>query len=152
MKLKKQEQFEIFENMNKNKRYINIGEAANISGINAKMIRHYESIGLLSRAKRSDAGYRLYDHSDIQTLRFVKHSRELGFSMKEIKKLLSLWKNRKRASSDVKKLAIVHMENLDRKINELKSMKKALKHLVIHCHGDEHPECPILDGISEKKY
>lgn len=130
---------------------MNIGEAAAISGINAKMIRHYESISLLSKAKRSDSGYRVYDNSDIQTLRFVKHARKLGFSIKEIKKLLSLWKNRKRASSDVKELALFHMGNLDKKIVELKSMKKALSHLIHNCHGNEFPECPILDFISEEK-
>jgi MerR family transcriptional regulator, copper efflux regulator len=151
MKLKKQDHCDLIESKNKKNTCMNIGEAANISGINAKMIRHYESIGLLSKAKRSDSGYRVYDHSDVQILRFVKHARELGFPMKEIKKLLSLWKNRKRASSDVKQLAIAHMENLDKKIGELKSMKNALEHLVRHCHGNEFPNCPILDGISENK-
>jgi MerR family copper efflux transcriptional regulator len=127
----------------------NIGEASAASGVHAKMIRHYESLGLIPKARRTDAGYRVYDSKDIHTLKFVKRARDLGFSMVEIKKLLGLWKNRSRTSSEVKRLASHHIEELDQKISELKLMRDALKHLTSNCHGDDRPTCPILDKLSE---
>lgn len=134
---------------NTQKQFLSIGEAARVTEVHAKMIRHYESIGLIQKAKRTEAGYRIYDSSDIHTLQFIKRARNLGFSVKEIKKLLSLWRNRSRASAEVKTLAIGHMQRLNEKIEELKSMKNTLEHLVQHCHGDGRPHCPILEGLSQ---
>ncbi|RYZ75656.1 MAG: Cu(I)-responsive transcriptional regulator [Proteobacteria bacterium] len=127
---------------------MNIGEAANISGVNSKMIRHYESIGIIPKASRSGAGYRVYSEADVNVLAFVKRSRSLGFSMKEIKKLVGLWRNRSRASSEVKALAVTHIKEMETKIEELQAMVKTLKHLAKSCHGDNRPDCPIIDGLS----
>ena len=112
---------------------MNIGEAAKISGVNAKLIRHYESIGVIPKASRSESGYRSYSESDVNILSFVKRARNLGFAMKEIKKLVSLWKNRSRASADVKSLAVKHIEEMEQKIAELQGMVKTLKHLSKNC-------------------
>lgn len=128
---------------------MNIGAAAKASGVNAKLIRHYESIGILPKARRSDSGYRMYSDSDIYTLTFVKRARSLGFSMKEIKKLVSLWRNRSRASADVKALALTHMNEMERKIEELQAMVKSLRHLARNCHGDQRPDCPIIDSLAQ---
>ena len=127
---------------------MNIGRAAEASGVSAKMIRHYESIGLLAGATRTVAGYRVYRDSDVHTLRFIRRARDLGFSMKEIAALLGLWQNRKRASADVKKLAAKHMQALDEKIREMQSMRDSIAHLAGHCHGDGRPECPILEDLA----
>lgn len=127
---------------------VNIGEAAKISGVNAKLIRHYESIGIIPKASRSDAGYRTYSETDVHILSFVKRSRNLGFSMKEIKKLVSLWRNKNRASSEVKNLAIKHIEEMEQKVFELQGMVRTLKHLAKTCHGDQRPDCPILSDLS----
>ena len=127
---------------------MNIGAAAKASGVSAKMIRHYESVGLLPPAGRSDAGYRLYGEKDLRTLQFIRRSRDLGFSLEEIRGLLGLWQDRGRPSREVKALAKRHLDFLDRKLEELQSMKKALAHLVSCCHGDERPDCPILDNLS----
>ncbi len=127
---------------------VNIGEAAKISGVNAKLIRHYESIGIIPKASRSDAGYRTYSETDVHILSFVKRSRNLGFSMKEIKKLVSLWRNKNRASSEVKNLAVKHIEEMEQKVLELQGMVKTLKHLAKTCHGDQRPDCPILTDLS----
>lgn len=108
---------------------MNIGEAAKISGVNAKLIRHYESIGIIPKATRSDGGYRTYSETDVHVLTFVRRARTLGFSMKEIKKLVSLWKNKSRASSEVKSLAVKHIDQMETKIQELQEMVKTLKHL-----------------------
>lgn len=126
-----------------------IGELAKKTGVNAKLIRHYESIGLISKATRTASGYRIYQDNDIHILRFVKRSRNLGFPMKEIKQLLGLWKNKGRASRDVKALALQHLNLLEKKILELQEMADALKILSKNCHGDQRPDCPILDNISE---
>lgn len=126
---------------------MNIGQAAKASGVNAKLIRHYEAIGVIPKASRTEAGYRTYAEVDVHMLSFVKRSRNLGFSMKEIKKLMGLWRNKNRASSDVKKLAIKHMDEMGRKILELQSMVQTLKHLAKNCNGDDRPECPILRGL-----
>ncbi len=126
---------------------MNIGEAAKISGVNAKLIRHYESIGVIPKASRSESGYRSYSESDVNILSFVKRARNLGFAMKEIKKLVSLWKNRSRASADVKSLAVKHIEEMEQKIAELQGMVKTLKHLSKNCRGDNRPDCPILNNL-----
>jgi MerR family copper efflux transcriptional regulator len=127
---------------------MNIGEAAKASGVNAKLIRHYESIGLIPKARRSDSGYRVYDTSDVHTLSFVKRARNLGFSMKEIKKLVSLWRNKARASAEVKALALAHVKEMEMKVQELEAMIKTLRHLSRHCHGDNRPSCPIIDTLA----
>jgi len=128
---------------------MNIGELAKESGINAKMIRHYESIGLIPKAKRSEAGYRTYSENDVHILRFVKRARSFGFSMKEIKQLVGLWRNKSRASKEVKALALSHLEELENKIRELQSMADSLRHLAKHCHGDHRPDCPILQDLEK---
>jgi Cu(I)-responsive transcriptional regulator len=127
--------------------YSNIGEAAAGSGVTAKMIRYYESLGLLPAAKRTSAGYRLYDASDVHRLRFIRRARDLGFSIEEIRRLLALWHDRRRASADVRRVAERHMADLDRRIEELQGMRRTLETLVHHCHGDERPDCPILDDL-----
>ena len=127
---------------------MNIGQAAQASGVSAKMIRHYEEIGMLPKASRTPAGYRVYSEGDVHTLRFVRHARDLGFSMKEIGELLNLWQNRRRASSSVKRLAEAHMAELDERIRQLAAMKDTLATLVRHCHGDQRPECPILEKLA----
>ena len=125
----------------------NIGDAARQSGVSAKMVRHYESLGLLPNVGRTDAGYRQYTATEVHTLRFIKRSRDLGFSMAEIAQLLKLWQNRRRASAQVKKIALDHVDDLSRRIAEMEAMKRALEHLAHCCHGDERPECPILDEL-----
>lgn len=126
---------------------MNIGEAAAASGVSAKMIRHYESIGVIPKAGRSYSGYRVYTDNDVHVLRFFRHARTLGFSMGEIKQLLLLWRGR-RSSKEVKRLATAHIAQLKAKIAQMRAMVNALDHLAAHCHGDERPECPILDGIA----
>ena len=127
---------------------MNIGQAADASGVSAKMIRHYEAIGLMAKALRTDSGYRIYDGNDVHTLRFIRRGRALGFSMKEIGQLLGLWRNRRRASGDVRRVAQQHIAELDQKIAELQAMRRTLHQLVQHCHGDRRPECPILDDLA----
>jgi Cu(I)-responsive transcriptional regulator len=128
--------------------YLDIGEAARASGVSAKMIRHYEEIGLVPRPARTAAGYRIYGPRDVHTLRFVKRARDLGFSMEEIGRLLALWNDRRRKSSEVKRLAMKHVAQLERKIAELESMRRTLAELARHCHGDHRPDCPILDDLA----
>jgi len=127
---------------------MNIGQAAKHSGLSAKMIRYYESIGLLKPAHRSDSGYRLYNDDDLHTLAFIKRSRDLGFSLDEVGKLLALWQDRQRASSDVKALARQHIDELNQKIVELTSLRDTLQELVDTCQGDHRPDCPILKGLA----
>jgi MerR family gold-responsive transcriptional activator of gol and ges genes len=129
---------------------MSIGEAAEKSGLNARLIRHYESIGITPKPSRTDAGYRLYSETDVHILIFVKRARSLGFSMKEIKKLVSLWRNTSRASSDVKALAIQHIDGLEKKILALQEMTKTLKHLARNCKGDQRPHCPILENLASQ--
>jgi MerR family transcriptional regulator, copper efflux regulator len=135
--------------MNDESLTMNIGEAAARSGISAKMVRHYESLGLLPRIARNDSGYRRYGARELHTLRFIRHARALGFSMSEIAELLKLWQNRRRASADVKRIAIAHITDLDRKMGELTAMKATLQRLADCCHGDHRPDCPILDELAE---
>lgn len=124
-----------------------IGRAAKLSGVTPKMIRHYEALGLIPKAARTLGDYRVYSTAEVHTLRFVRRARALGFSMAEIDKLLGLWRNQRRASSEVKRLALKHVAELDAKIEELHSMRDALADLAAHCHGDQRPDCPILDDL-----
>lgn len=126
----------------------NIGEAAKASGVSAKMIRHYESIGLIGTAQRTDAGYRRYSEQDVQVLQFIHRSRALGFSLEQIKTLLTLWQDKHRASKDVRAMAREHIADLDRKIAEMQAMRRTLEQLARACHGDDRPDCPILDDLS----
>ncbi len=126
---------------------MNIGQAAAASGVSAKMIRHYEDIGLVRQPKRSAANYRTYSESDVHVLRFVRAARDLGFSMRQIGELLDLWRDRGRPSRRVKDLVLRHIADLERRIIELQAMKSTLSHLARNCHGDERPGCPILDGL-----
>ena len=128
---------------------MNIGQAAQASGVNAKSIRYYESIGLIARADRSRAGYRQYSDTEVQTLRFIRRSRDLGFSVERIKTLLGLWKDRDRKSADVKSLARQYVAELERDIEKLQSIRDQLLHLSDCCHGDNRPNCPILDELAE---
>ncbi|MBF8779040.1 Cu(I)-responsive transcriptional regulator [Pseudomonas fulva] len=128
---------------------MNIGQAARRSGLSAKMIRYYESIGLLRPASRSDSGYRLYQEQDLHSLAFIKRARDLGFSLDEVARLLTLWQDRQRASADVKALAIEHIEALNRRIAELAGLRDTLSELVACCQGDERPDCPILKDLAE---
>lgn len=128
---------------------MNIGHAAHASGVSAKMIRHYESVGLLPRASRTNSGYRQYTDTEVNTLRFIRHSRDLGFSIERIGELLDLWQNRRRSSRQVKALAEAHIKDLEQKLRELHAMKATLEHLVHCCHGDERPDCPILESLAQ---
>ena len=128
---------------------MNIGQAADASGVSAKMIRYYESIDLVAAADRTDSGYRQYSSKDVQTLRFIKRSRDLGFSIERIKTLLSLWQDRGRHSADVKELAERHIAELDEDIAKLQSIRDQLRHMANNCHGDGHPDCPILDELAK---
>src|SRR5450432_3365635 len=126
----------------------NIGEASAATGVSAKMIRHYESVGLIPKASRTFAGYRLYADADLYRLRFIKRSRTLGFSMKQIEALLALWSDQHRASSEVKKLAQAHAADLGEKIVEMQAMQRTLISLAQHCRGNQRPDCPILDDLA----
>ena len=126
---------------------MNIGQAAAASGVSAKMIRHYEGIGLLPAAERSESGYRQYGERELHALRFVRRGRDLGFSLDEIGQLLALWQDRSRPSREVKALASAHVSALDAKIAEMQAMRATLENLVQHCHGDDRPDCPILDSL-----
>lgn len=125
----------------------NIGEAARRSQVSSKMVRHYELLGLLPGIVRTDAGYRLYSDKDVHTLRFIKRSRDLGFSMLEIAELLKLWQNRRRSSADVQKIALRHVHDLQQRMAEMQVMKKTLENLVQCCKADHRPDCPILDEL-----
>lgn len=126
---------------------MNIGQAARQSGLSTKMIRYYESIGLLRPAGRSASGYRLYGEQDLHVLAFIKRSRDLGFPLEEVGKLLTLWQDRGRASADVKALALSHIDTLNRKIAELSALRDTLGELAQHCQGDHRPDCPILRDL-----
>jgi Cu(I)-responsive transcriptional regulator len=127
---------------------VNIGTAARESGVSAKMIRHYEDLGLIPSAGRTESGYRLYSEADVHRLRFVRRARDLGFSMKQIADLLGLWSDRRRASAKVKALAQAHIAELDARIAEMTAMRRTLEHLAHQCHGDDRPDCPILDDLA----
>ena len=126
-----------------------IGEAARLSGVSARMVRHYEGLGLLPAVARTESGYRQYGEADVHTLRFIKRSRDLGFSMEEIAELVGLWHNRRRASSSVKRIAQKHLGELEQRIADMQSMHNTLAHLVHCCQGDARPDCPILDDLAK---
>jgi Cu(I)-responsive transcriptional regulator len=128
---------------------VTIGEAARLTGLTAKRVRHYESLGLLPRATRTESGYRLYDDAALHTLRFVAHARALGFGMDEIAELVGLWQDRRRSSAEVKQRVQRHIEELRRRATELARMERALQALASRCHGDDRPACPILDAIED---
>lgn len=128
---------------------ITIGDAAVRSGVSAKMIRHYEAIGLVPAGLRSDAGYRLYSERDVHELRFIKRARTLGFSLEQIETLLSLWRDKGRASADVKAMALAHVADLEARIRELTDIRDTLADLARCCRGDDRPDCPILKGLEE---
>lgn len=128
---------------------MNIGQAAQATGVSAKMIRHYESVGLFPEARRTESGYRLYGEKELATLRFIRHSRDLGFSLEQIRALLDLWQNRRRPSRQVKALAQEHLDEIDKKLRELQAMKTTLSHLVHCCAGDDRPDCPIIDSLAD---
>jgi MerR family copper efflux transcriptional regulator len=123
---------------------VKIGQASRESGVSQRMIRHYEAIGLIPAAARRESGYRDYDDRDVNTLRFIRRARDLGFGIEEIGKLLALWQDRGRASAEVKALALARAAELERKARELDDMRRSLEHLAAHCHGDARPDCPIL--------
>jgi len=127
---------------------VNIGEASRLSGVSAKMLRHYESLSLLGQVTRTDSGYRQYSEADVHTLRFIKRSRDLGFSMAEIAELVNLWHNRRRASASVKRIAQKHVDDLTQRIEAMQAMQRSLQNLLHHCHGDDRPDCPILDDLA----
>jgi len=126
---------------------MNIGQAATATGITAKMIRYYESIDLIKQSRRTDAGYRIYTADDLHALHFIKRSRALGFSLDQIRELLSLWNNAARASADVKSIALAHVAELNGKIDELTAMRDTLAQLAGSCHGDDQPDCAILRNL-----
>ncbi len=126
-----------------------IGEASRQSGVSAKMIRYYESIQLLEAAPRHDNTYRDFSGDDIHTLRFIHRARALGFSMEEVAKLIGLWRDKTRSSRDVKAITNAHITDLKERIKTLQGMVSTLEHLACHCHGDERPNCPILEGLGE---
>ena len=127
---------------------LNIGEAASESGVSAKMIRYYESIGLLPAAARSQGGYRVYGQNDVHRLGFIRRARRLGFSVAQIGRLEALWRDTNRASAEVKRIALEHVTELEEKIAELEAMRRTLRHLADHCQGDQRPDCPIIDGLA----
>ncbi len=126
----------------------NIGQAASQSGVSAKMIRHYETLGLLPAVARTEAGYRQYGEAQIHTLRFIRRARLLGFSMLEITELLKLWQNQGRASADVKRIALAHVADLERRIAEMQAMRQTLVQLADCCQGNQRPDCSILSGLA----
>ena len=128
---------------------MNIGEASKASGVSTKMIRYYESIGLISAPLRTGSGYRVYSENDVHALRFISRARDLGFSVEQMGDLLALWRDRSRASADVKAIALEHIRVLDEKARALKAMSDTLRHLADNCHGDERPDCPILEGFAQ---
>ncbi|MBP0600207.1 Cu(I)-responsive transcriptional regulator [Herbaspirillum sp. LeCh32-8] len=129
---------------------MNIGEAAAASGVSAKMIRHYEETGLIPKAGRTDAGYRVYGEREVHLLRFIRQARQLGFAMKQIGDLIGLWLDQSRSSRKVKQLAETHIGELDQRIRELQAMKSTLEKLAHDCHGDNRPDCPILDALGSE--
>jgi len=129
---------------------MNIGQASTASGVSAKMIRHYEQVGLLPEPDRTDAGYRQFGAKEVHTLRFIRQARDLGFSIQQIGELVGLWQNRRRPSRQVKALAEAHIKELEQKARDLLAMKATLEHLVQCCHGDDRPDCPILESLASE--
>jgi len=129
----------------------NIGSVAEATGLPAKTIRYYESIGLVEPPRRTNGNYRLYGERDVATLRFIERARRLGFSLKEVEELLTLWRDRQRASADVRRLAEVQIRRIDARLSELEDMRRSLQHLMDRCHGDERPDCPILEELAGQR-
>jgi len=127
---------------------MNIGQAAAASGVSAKMIRYYESVGLTRPVVRTESGYRVYGDDDVHMLRFIRRARDLGFSVEQIGGLLALWQDRDRSSADVKRIALGHVAELEQKVEGLRQMIATLRHLSACCHGDDRPDCPILDDLA----
>ena len=127
---------------------MNIGQAAERSGVSAKMVRHYEALGLLGRVARTDSGYRQYREADVHVLRFIKRARELGFSMAEITDLVGLWKDKRRTSAQVKRIAQQHLDELGARVAALQEMQRTLGRLIAGCQGNDRPDCPILENLS----
>lgn len=127
---------------------MNIGQASKATGVSVKMIRYYESIGLIKAPLRTDSGYRVYSDNEVHTLRFISKARDLGFSVDQMSDLLAIWRDRSRASGDVKAIALEHVAALDEKAEALRAMSDTLRHLAEHCHGDDRPECPIIEGFA----
>lgn len=136
------------EEMQINRWPVNIGKAAQLSGISPKMLRHYESLGLLETVPRTDSNYRQYSEADVHTLRFIRRSRDMGFGLEAITELVSLWHNRRRSSESVKRIAQKHVDDLHQRIEALQAMQRTLSHLLELCPGDGRPDCPILDDLS----
>lgn len=128
---------------------MNIGAAADASGVPAKTIRYYESVGLIPPAQRADNGYRHYSDTDVQTLMFIQRARSLGFSVEDVASLLGLWRDKRRASAEVTELAARHVVRIEEKVRELESIRCVLQDLMKRCHGDDRPECPILDDFGK---
>ncbi|PCI42415.1 MAG: Cu(I)-responsive transcriptional regulator [Rhodospirillaceae bacterium] len=127
---------------------MNIGTVSEKSGVSSKTIRYYESIGLIPPADRAKNGYRDYGPNDVETLRFVKRSRAMGFSVEDVRNLLDLWVNKDRASADVKAVALKHIDDVEKRIVELESIRDTLKNLTKCCKGNDRPDCPILEGLA----
>ena len=127
---------------------LTIGQLARRAGVGVETVRFYEREGLLAEPARRESGYRQYDDTSVHTLRFIRRARDLGFSIKEIAALLGLWRNRRRASADVKRIALAHAGDLQRRIDAMQAMQRTLEHLAHCCHGDARPECPILDDLA----
>lgn len=127
---------------------MNIGTVAARSGVPAKTIRYYEEIGLIPAPGRTAAGYRAYTAADVETLKFIQRARSLGFAVKDVGNLLALWRDRERASADVRRIAQGHVAEVERKIAELETIRRTLQSLIDGCHGDDRPDCPILDGLA----
>ncbi|HEU4775049.1 MAG TPA: Cu(I)-responsive transcriptional regulator [Lysobacter sp.] len=126
----------------------NIGQAAALTGVSTKMIRHYEAIGLLPAVARTQAGYRIYDETALHRLRFIHRARSLGFPIRQIDSLLALWDDRSRASGEVKQLALAHAAELAKKVEEMQAMQRTLEQLARRCQGGDRPDCPILDDLA----
>jgi MerR family copper efflux transcriptional regulator len=131
---------------------MNIGKAASLSGVPAKTIRYYEEIGLIPKAARTEGGYRDYSQQDVDILRFIHRARDLGFPVKDVSALLALWRDRSRSSAQVKELALRHVADIDVKIEELRSIRRTLMDLASRCHGDDRPDCPILDDLAASRH
>ena len=127
---------------------MNVGAAAEASGVSAKMIRYYEEIGVLPAPQRAANGYRCFSERDVHILRFIRRARELGFTVEQIRHLVALWRDRSRSSAEVKRIALEHIDELDAKIAAMGAMRDELAHLAAHCRGDERPECPIIDDLA----
>lgn len=134
---------------NNMEKLVTIGKASSLTGVSAKMIRYYEEIGVLKKANRTDAGYRLYNQAQLQQLGFIRRARKLGFSMNEVQSLLNFWLDTDRESRNVKQLALSHLHEINEKIRELEQMREVLQKLADKCDGNDNSNCPILEGLAQ---